>query len=103
MVGNKNSRLGRNPLVGFETCGERGTIVTNGNQSASGGETVNVCTAEDIAERAGQARTYEFQREYAASNIIKRIFVELPRRNWVGRLNGKTRIWRWNSKNATSP
>ena len=78
MVGNKNSRLGRNPLVGFETCGERGTIVTNGNQSASGGETVNVCTTEDIAERAGQARTYEFQREYAASNIIKRIFVELP-------------------------
>ena len=78
MVGNKNSRLGRNPLVGFETCGERGTIVTNGNQSASGGETVNVCTAQDIAERAGQARTYEFQREYAESNVIKRIFVELP-------------------------
>ena len=78
MVGNKNSRLGRNPLVGFETCGERGTIVTNGNQGASGGETVNVCTAEDISERAGQARTYEFQREYAASNVVKRIFVELP-------------------------
>ena len=78
MVGNKNSRLGRNPLVGFETCGERGTIVTNGNQGASGGETVNVCTAEDIAEHAGRAQTYEFQREYAASNIIKRIFVELP-------------------------
>ena len=78
MVGNKNSRLGRNPLVGFETCGERGTIVTNGNQSASGGETVNVCTAEDITERAGQARTYKFQREYAESNGLKRIFVELP-------------------------
>ena len=78
MVGNKNGRLGRNPLVGFETCGERGTIVTNGNQSASGGETVNVCTAEDIAKRAGQARTYEFEREYAASNVIKRIFVKLP-------------------------
>ena len=78
MVGNKNSRLGRNSLVGFETCGERGTIVTNGNQGASGGETVNVCAAEDIAERAGQARTYEFQREYAESNVIKRIFVELP-------------------------
>lgn len=78
MVGNKNSRLGRNPLVGFETCGERGTIVTNGNQGASGGETVNVCTAEDIDTRAGQARTYEFQREYAKSNVIKRIFVELP-------------------------
>lgn len=78
MVGNKNNRLGRNPLVGFETCGERGTLVTNGNQSASGGETVNVCTAEDITERAGQARTYEFQREYAASNALKRIFVELP-------------------------
>ena len=78
MVGNKNSRLGRNPLVGFETCGERGTIVTNGNQGASGGETVNVCTAEDIAERAGQAKTYEFQREYATSNVVKQIFVELP-------------------------
>ena len=78
MVGNKNSRLGRNPLVGFETCGERGTIVTNGNQGASGGETVNVCTAQDIAERAGQARTYEFQREYATSNVVKQIFVELP-------------------------
>ena len=78
MVGNKNSRLGRNALVGFETCGERGTIVTNGNQSASGGEMVNVCTTEDIVERTGQARIYEFQREYAASNIIKRIFVELP-------------------------
>ena len=78
MVGNKNSRLGRNPLVGFETCGERGTVVTNGNQSASGGETVNVCTDADIAERAGQARAYEFQREYTTSNIVKRIFVELP-------------------------
>ena len=78
MVSNKNSRLGRNPLVGFETCGERGTIVTNGNQGASGGETVNVCTAEDIAKRAGQARTYEFQREYATSNVVKQIFVELP-------------------------
>ena len=78
MVGNKNNRLGRNPLVGFETCGERGTIVTNGNQSASGGETVNVCTAEDIAKRAGQARTYEFQREHDTSNALKRIFVALP-------------------------
>ena len=78
MVGNKNGRLGRNSLVGFETCGEHGTIVTNGNQSASGGETVNVCTDADITERAGQARTYAFQREYAASNVIKRIFVELP-------------------------
>ena len=78
MVGNKNSRLGRNSLVGFETCGERGTIVTNGNQSASGGETVNVCTDADIVERAGQARTYEFQREYTASNVIKQIYVELP-------------------------
>ena len=78
MVGNKNSRLGRNSLVGFETCGERGTIVTNGNQGASGGETVNVCTDADIAERAGQARSYEFQREYTESNVIKGIFVELP-------------------------
>jgi len=78
MVGNKNGCLGRNKLVGFETCGERGTIVTNGNQGASGGETVNVCTDGDIAERAGRARTYEFQREYAKSKVLKRIFVELP-------------------------
>ena len=78
MVGNKNSCLGRNSLVGFETCGEQGTIVTNGNQSASGGETVNVCTDADIAEHAGRAQTYEFQREYTASNVLKRIYVELP-------------------------
>ena len=78
MVGNKNSCLGRNSLVGFETCGEQGTIVTNGNQSASGGETVNVCTDADIAEHAGRAQTYEFQREYAVSNVLKRIYVELP-------------------------
>ena len=78
MVGNKNSCLGRNSLVGFETCGEQGTIVTNGNQSASGRETVNVCTDADIAEHAGMAQTYEFQREYAVSNVLKRIFVELP-------------------------
>ncbi len=78
MVGNKNSCLGRNSLVGFETCGEQGTIVTNGNQSASGGETINVCTDADIAEHAGRAQTYEFQREYAVSNVLKRIYVELP-------------------------
>ena len=78
MVGNKNSCLGRNSLVGFETCGEQGTIVTNGNQSASGGETVNVCIDADIAEQAGRAQTYEFQREYAVSNVLKRIYVELP-------------------------
>jgi hypothetical protein len=52
--------------------------VTNGNQGASGGETVNVCTDADIAEHAGMAQTYEFQREYAVSNVLKRIFVELP-------------------------
>ncbi len=78
MVGNKNNCLGRNKLVGFETCGERGTIVTNGNQGASGGETINVCTDEDIAERRGKARTYEFMREYTDSGALKRIWVELP-------------------------
>lgn len=78
MVGNKNGCLGRNHLVGFETCGERGTIITNGNQGASGGETVNVCTDEDISERAGKAQTYAFQREYSASGALQRIFVELP-------------------------
>ena len=78
MVGNKNGCLGRNKLVGFETCGERGTIITNGNQGATGGETVNVCTDEDLTENAGRAETYEFQREYNEDKILQRIFVELP-------------------------
>ena len=78
MVGNKNGCLGRNKLVGFETCGERGTIITNGNQGATGGETVNVCTDEDLTENAGRAQTYEFQREYNADKILQRIFAELP-------------------------
>ncbi|MXY28731.1 Gfo/Idh/MocA family oxidoreductase [Candidatus Poribacteria bacterium] len=79
MVGNKNGCLGRNKLVGFESCGERGTIITNGNQSATGGETVNVCTDEDIALRGSKAQTYEFQREYSEDGTLQRIFVELPR------------------------
>ena len=78
MVGNKNGCLGRNKLVGFETCGERGTIITNGNQGATGGETVNVCTDEDLTQNAGRAQTYEFQREYSDSGTLQRIFVELP-------------------------
>ena len=77
MVGNKNGCLGRNKLVGFETCGERGTIITNGNQGASGGETVNVCTDEDL-KNGGRAQTYEFQREYSKNKVLQRIFVELP-------------------------
>ena len=77
MVGNKNGCLGRNKLVGFETCGERGTIITNGNQGATGGETVNVCTDEDLLNR-GRAQTYEFQREYSENRMLRRIFVELP-------------------------
>lgn len=78
MVGNKNGCLGRNKLVGFETCGERGTIITNGNQGASGGETVNVCTDKDISQNAGRAHTYEFQREYGGDKVLQRIYVELP-------------------------
>ena len=77
MVGNKNGCLGRNKLVGFETCGERGTIITNGNQGATGGETVNVCTDEDLLN-GGRAQTYEFQREYSDNGTLQRIFVELP-------------------------
>ena len=77
MVGNKNGCLGRNKLVGFETCGERGTIITNGNQGATGGETANVCTDEDL-QNGGRAQTYEFQREYSDSGTLQRIFVELP-------------------------
>ena len=78
MVGNKNGCLGRNNLVGFETCGERGTIITNGNQGASGGETINVCTDEDLTERAGKAQTYAFQREYSKDGTLRRIFTALP-------------------------
>ena len=78
MVGNKNGCLGRNKLVGFETCGERGTIITNGNQGATGGETVNVCTDEDLTLNAGRAQTYEFQRESSEDGTLRRIFVELP-------------------------
>ena len=77
MVGNKNGCLGRNKLVGFETCGERGTIITNGNQGATGGETVNVCTDEDLLN-GGKAQTYQFQREYSDTGTLQRIFVELP-------------------------
>ena len=77
MVGNKNGCLGRNKLVGFETCGERGTIITNGNQGATGGETVNVCTDEDL-RNGGRAQTYQFQREYNDDKTLRRIFVELP-------------------------
>lgn len=78
MVGNKNGCLGRNKLVGFETCGERGTIITNGNQGATGGETVNVCTDEDIGKNAGRAQTYEFQRKYGDDKVLQSIYVELP-------------------------
>jgi len=78
MVGNKNSCLGRNKIVGFEVCGERGTIVTNGNQGKVGGETVNVCTDEDITTRAAKATTYEFKREYTEKKVLRRIWVDLP-------------------------
>lgn len=78
MVGNKNGCLGRNRVVGFETCGERGTIVTNGNQGAVGGETVNVCTDEDVTLRAGRGDSYPFQREYGKSGNLRRIWVDLP-------------------------
>jgi predicted dehydrogenase len=78
MVGNKNGCLGRNSVVGFETCGERGTIVTNGNQGAVGGETVNVCTDEDVKLRAGRGGSFPFQREYDGSGNLRRIWVDLP-------------------------
>ena len=79
MVGNKNSCLGRNMLVGFETCGDRGTIITNGNQGATGDETINVCTDEDINQHEAKAKTYPFQREYSENDVLKRIYVELPK------------------------
>jgi predicted dehydrogenase len=78
MVGNKNSCLGRNRLVGFETLGERGTLITNGNQGATGGETVNVCTDADIAERAAVAQTYAFQRSYTDAETLAKLWVDLP-------------------------
>ena len=78
MSGNKNSALGRNRLIGFETDGERGTIITNGNQGVVGGETVNTCTDEDIVDRAGRAGTYEFRREHDSAGVLRRIWVDLP-------------------------
>ena len=94
MVGNKNGCLGRNKLVGFETCGERGTIITNGNQSATGGETINVCTDEDLLN-GGRAQTYEFQRESSENGTLRRIFVELPSSlggtiEWINPYHGTT-------------
>jgi predicted dehydrogenase len=78
MVGNKNGCLGRNEVVGFETCGERGTIVTNGNQGTAGGETVNVCTDEDIKLKVGRGDSFPFQRDYDRSGTLRRIWVDLP-------------------------
>ncbi len=78
MVGNKNGCLGRNHLVGFEVCGERGTIITNGNQTAFGGETVNVCTSADVAERSARAGTYPFERAYTPDRTLDHIRVALP-------------------------
>lgn len=78
MVGNKNNCLGRNWLIGFEAVGERGTIITNGNQGVTGGETVNVCTDEEIALANTMARTYEFRREYTPAGTLQRIWVDLP-------------------------
>ena len=78
MVGNKNGCLGRNSLVGFEICGERGTIITNGNQGASGREVVNVCSDDDIAERYAKAQTYSFQRSFTKTGNLSRIWVDLP-------------------------
>ena len=78
LVGNKNGCLGRNSLTGFETVGERGTIITNGNQGACGGEAVNVCTNDDIALRSGRAGRYEFHREHGEQGALRRIWVELP-------------------------
>ena len=79
MVGNKNGCLGRNKLAGFESCGERGTIITNGNQGATGGETINTCTDEELARRAGEAVSYPFEREFTASKTLKRIWADLPK------------------------
>jgi len=110
MVGNKNGCLGRNKLVGFETCGERGTIITNGNQGATGGETVNVCTDEDL-RNGGRAQTYEFQREYSDSGTLQRIFVELPASlggtvEWVNPIGGQIfqrRVSHWRRCLTASP
>ena len=71
MVGNKNGCLGRNKLVGFETCGERGTIITNGNQGAPVVKQSIVCTERRIAKLEDRAQTYEFgQREYSDDGTL---------------------------------
>jgi len=78
LVGNKNNCLGRNKLIGFEVVGERGTIITNGNQGVTGSETVNVCIDEEIAVANAMASTYEFRREYTPAGMLQRIWIDLP-------------------------
>lgn len=78
MVGNKNRCLGRNQLVGFGVCGERGTIIINGNQGAVGGEAVYACTDEDIAEHLARTGVFFFERTYTAEGNLSAIGVHLP-------------------------
>ncbi|MEF3308069.1 Gfo/Idh/MocA family oxidoreductase [Paenibacillus sp. GYB004] len=80
MVGNKNSALGRNKLVGFEADGSRGAIITNGNQGAIGGEEVRVAL-EDRLQQGGETATVLYQREYADMedvSVLQRMWVDLP-------------------------
>ena len=49
------------------------TIVTNGNQNATGGEAVHVCTDDEIANDRARARTYLFQREFTDDDRLRRI------------------------------
>jgi predicted dehydrogenase len=81
MVGNKNGCLGRNHLVGFETVGARGSIITNGNQGTIGGELVYVATDEDIEHNQARARAFPFQRAEMMREevkVLQRIWVDLP-------------------------
>ncbi len=80
LVGNKNNALGRNTLVGFEVDGSTGTIVTNGNVSATGGEAVWI-TDEAARRQGGRARKLEFQRSYVrvdGVDVLEAITVDLP-------------------------
>lgn len=80
LVGNKNSALGRNKLVGFETDCAKGILITNGNQSRLGGEEIRVATEASLAD-GGKTESAFYQREYKEIDgvqTIQKMWVDVP-------------------------
>lgn len=102
MVGNKNSALGRNKLVGFEVDCEKGVLITNGNQGALGGEEVRIVTKETLAN-GGRTISVPFQREYAEignTKVIQRMWVDLPD---IGRLSWENAFGKYSLEESIVP